>query len=68
MVLTTLVAAGSWWATWLARDLPGWAQLLVATGAAGVVYAVVVLVVAPLRRDLLGVLSIVRGATRRVSG
>lgn len=65
MLLTTLLAAGSWWATWLSRDLPAWAQLLVATGAAGVVYALVVLVLAPLRRDVLSVVAIARTASRR---
>lgn len=67
MALTTLIAAGSWWATWLARDLPGWAELLVGAGAAAVVYALGVLVVPPLRRDVLGVLAIIRGAARRPS-
>lgn len=68
MVLTSLLAGGSWLAASLCSGLPAWAQLLVATAASGVVYALVVLVVAPLRRDVLGVVAIARSATRRSGG
>ncbi|SDR75982.1 polysaccharide transporter, PST family [Friedmanniella luteola] len=63
LVLTAFLAAGAFGACELTAQWGRWVQLPVAVAAAGVVYALAFLLVPMFRRDITGVLQIVRKGT-----
>ena len=66
LVLTAAVAAAAWVTCDLTRELGRWLQLLLGIGAAGVAYALVTLTLPWFRRDLFGVLDILRRGRQRI--